>query len=782
MYDSFDEFNREVEGDGPLDSEVLILTDRPHYDDIPSGRLFQDPQAKKLIRLLQQHGIPRTRIRCESILQFVPPGRNYYTVPEAERTSWRTDCIKRLSQCTPNVVVALGDEALNLLTNKRGIDKWQLSILEVGIGIFPTESPTKVVPLFHPDRVNRQPAVWPFFAFGAQRVAEESRSKILTRVERQFTIQPSRDEVSTRLNTYRGASELGLDIETSRGKIFCLGIAPTPTEAISIPTLRCDYNSDKEYFQVWKEITSLLETQIPKVLQNGIYDCSYLSRYGIRVGGLFAEGSLDTMVAQKTLFPELPMGLDTIARIHTKEPYWKEEGKNWADRKDIESYYIYNCKDAAVMLEAAISLRAGLKKRGLWEYYQEAIKRNMIVAMEATFRQLPFDHQYHQKLKTKAIADLEQHHVRFQALAQNVQKREKPYNNMSVPDKKHLIKKMGFRIPVKRGKETTDALGLKKLRLKDADNPLVNCLLILSEKEKELSSYLNIELDPMTGRLPFTLYAHGTESARMSSGKDSWNRGLNAQTIPSYLRGMISVSKGHLIEVDLKQAEARVLAWYGPVPRMQKMFNEGIDIHRFMASRPGLFGGRPEDITYDQRQLGKKVIHAGDYDTREYTLSDMCLLESNLVLPIHRSKQMLNAMHAEFPGVRQNYHRKIKEQVLSKRMLRTPLGAERYFYGRPSDSQFLKEAYSYVPQNVVTLVIDFLLHHVFGFCHILLQTHDGCLLWVPDDRRLKELLDRILDQDAWNPTMPMAGGDLRIPIEVLFGKSWTKEMEEVRVA
>ena len=39
-----------------------------------------------------------------------------------------------------------------------------------------------------------------------------------------------------------------------------------------------------------------------------------------------------------------------------------------------------------------------------------------------------------------------------------------------------------------------------------------------------------------------------------------------------------------IIEVDLKQAESRFIAFDGPIPKMQEMYEAGIDIHKYVAS------------------------------------------------------------------------------------------------------------------------------------------------------------------------------------------------------
>jgi DNA polymerase-1 len=313
-----------------------------------------------------------------------------------------------------------------------------------------------------------------------------------------------------------------------------------------------------------------------------------------------------------------------------------------------------------------------------------------------------------------------------------------------------------------------------KLRLRDPESTMLNNLIRYSEKAKELSSYLQYAYDD-DGRMRYTLSVHGTETGRMSCYKDPWNRGLNIQTVPKHLRHQYIASPGmRMIEVDLRQAESRFVAWDAPEPTMIEMYKSGADIHRFVASQPELFNKTLGEISGDERQLGKKVGHAANYGMKEYTLSETCLVEMDLVLPTAKAKRMLAGYHRIFPGVRL-WQNKVRNEVLHRKRLRTPLGFERYFYARPSDDQ-AKEAYAYRPQNVVTQTINHLALHMFGHARLLMQGHDALLMEVPEER-MKPALARIYDLAAWNPSYVLPGGVFQIPIEVKVGVNWYELVE-----
>lgn len=754
------ELVREIIGDGPEDARILVITDRPSYNDKAAGRPLSDFTGKLLFSQFLKAGISRSRVRVESLCERIPPDRKFFLLDAFEQNRWRDDCLRRISEFRPNVVVPLGEEPLRLVTGKHSINKWHLSILD-GINGW------KVIPLHHPDYIMKFFKEIPFLTFGAMRVAEESQFPEIRKVERNFLINPTCEEAIAWIDAHQGTEFLCTDIETGQGQITCIGFSTDPREAICIPTLPRDY-SPTDFHKLWCAIGSILGNDSKKVAQNGIYDASYLSKYGIRIRNFHH----DTMIAQKFLHPELPMGLDTVARLYTKEPYWKDEGKDWGLRQDINQLYYYNCKDTAVTLEAAHAQKIDLKQRSLEKLFYEKQMAYCPAAWQMSWTGLPIDQAERTRLREETEKEITQLKAVLDSEAERVL--GKVINPKSHKDVKDLLRMSGYRIPVKHDKETSNKEALMKLRLKDPESKILTPLIKIGEANKKLSNYINYRHDP-DNRLRFTLYNGATESMRWSSGLDPWGNGLNGQTIPADTKSQFIAPPGEvLIEMDLRQAESRFVAWDGPVPVLQQMYRDGIDIHRFVASRPQMFNKPMDQITKDERQLGKKTGHAANYGMMAPTLADQCLKEMDLVLSVSKAESMLNGYHSVMDGGIRRWQRKIEEEVTRTKRLRTPLGYERYFYDRIGPDLF-REAYAYRPQNTVVGVLNELLLFLFGKPHVTLlnQIHDALLLSVPETHS-KEIIDLIKDEDRWNPRMQLAGGELRIPIEIKIGKIWNK--------
>ena len=65
---------------------------------------------------------------------------------------------------------------------------------------------------------------------------------------------------------------------------------------------------------------NVLDSPVPKVFQNGLYDIHRLWRgYGLAV----RNAEHDTMLLHHALQPESPKGLDYLGSIYTNEAAWK---------------------------------------------------------------------------------------------------------------------------------------------------------------------------------------------------------------------------------------------------------------------------------------------------------------------------------------------------------------------------------------------------------------------------------------------------------------------------
>jgi DNA polymerase I-like protein with 3'-5' exonuclease and polymerase domains len=250
---------------------------------------------------------------------------------------------------------------------------------------------------------------------------------------------------------------------------------------------------------------------------------------------------------------------------------------------------------------------------------------------------------------------------------------------------------------------------------------------------------------------------------------------------------------------DYSQAEARVVAWAGPIPAMRTWFQTGEDIHLNVARLIGrivhenkiemphglwrkswteIVKGDPE------RQLAKNTVHGNNYD--------MGALKFGLVtgLPHKYARIVQDMYHAIFPEIRGNYHKWIRDELNKNRTLTNPLGWKRTFYDAYG-SELERAAYAWYPQSTIGLLTIRTLTHVcevfkedYSNAKILtpsriralgldvqLQVHDSIGVVLPNDPTLVAAAARRIKEIAEYPLI-IKGEPLVVPVDFKIGPTW----------
>lgn len=666
---------------------------------------------------------------------------------------------------TFNIIVTLGENSLRFATGKESIWKWHLSPLD-GLHI------KKVVPTFDFETIWKDWSLGLYFEMALKRAAQNLEPGPWKRKEERYVLGPSPDEAISRLDALmqNPPEWLSLDIETGRNQINTFGVAWSASDALAIKVLP-ESIPPAAFKALWERIGKLCESETWKIMQNGIYERMYLSRYGIKVNAF----KHDTMVAQKFLWPELEKGLDNVGRIYTMEPYWKDDGrvaseagkqKDWGDIRDWGRHFTYNARDTSNTFIACMGQIEDLRNRGMYDLYDRYIRRLFDAAYEMGARGLPLN----KTSQTRLIAEYEAKSASLVAAL------SKEINPRSPKAKADLLKSKGYTLPTKRstGKETTDELGLKKLRLKHPNDKDLALLLEIAGIEKALSSYLRVKtLDD--DRIRFMLDCHGTETGRMSCTKDPWDGGFNAQTMTDYVKKMIEWRPDEdrvFVEIDLSQAETRFVAYDACEETLLGMLERKEDIHRYVAAE--IYGKPMAEITHEERQLGKKSGHGANYNMGVSTFQESCLKEMDLVLDRRMATRTLEAYHKLFPGIRR-WHAQIRDTVYRQRRLENPLGRIRYFYGRTDDNTY-REAYAYRPQSTVPDIANGLM---LGLCDergagrldfwLHAQVHDSVLISCRT-AEVPRIVEFSRKSEKWHPEVILPAGRLVIPTEAKWGR------------
>lgn len=162
------------------------------------------------------------------------------------------------------------------------------------------------------------------------------------------------------------------------------------------------------------------------------------------------------------------------------------------------------------------------------------------------------------------------------------------------------------------------------------------------------------------------------------------------------LRSYLVAAPGkELLAFDLSAAEAWVVAYLANCEAMKNtLINKG-DLHKLTAK--SIFEN--EDISKEQRYIGKKLNHSCNYGTGPFKIQESINAEGIISVTVAECKVFhakWKALYWEIPS----WWMKVQQQLEVNRTLTTPYGRSNTFLGFWGDDLF-KEGYAYVPQSTV---------------------------------------------------------------------------------
>ena len=778
--------------EGPLNAKIVFVGEAPGAEEEIYQRPFVGPAGQLLNEFLQQAGIIRDLCRFENVLQFRPyrndisPYIKFGTKNVKESQEFkeaRAALIERLNKTDANVIVPLGNVPLYALTGLTAITKRRGSIL------YSDTVHKKVISTIHPSAALRQYVYRYFIIHDLKRIKEESLFPEAEILDRTFFLEPSFTAVMEYLDQCMSLDMIGFDIEIMSEEVSHVGVAMSPTNVMCIPL----YEGGKDYFTadqeaaVWRKLDHLLSNpNVIKVGQNLTFDSTFVNtKYGICVRPIE-----DTMVASGILFPNYPKGLDFLVSIYCNgEPYYKDEGKKWWKNPFLDNltFRRYNAMDAAVVLEIFPQQVEELKRMNNYETYlhqvalieplafitAKGIRMNAEGLKKASFNSEVRIAELQKELN--GIVGFEINHNSPKQMQEYFYERKHimPYRRNILVD--------GVRTSV----ITCDENALKRIAGKGYKEAQI--VLEMRHLSKMKGTYYDIVLDK-DNRLRCS-YTPITKQGRLSSGKTIFGTGGNLQNQPEEMKRMMIADEGHiLVNVDLSQAENRIVAYVALVPRMMKAFENGKDIHSLTASL--LFNKPANEISdekgstdigggkYSERDLGKRSNHGFNYGLGPDKFAVMN------ELAIAEGRAIYAKYHAIYPEVRQ-WHASIQEQLNRSRVLVNSYGRRRLFVERWGEALF-GGAYNFIPQSNVADKINreglcYIYYNQDKFYYVILlnQVHDSIIFEFPlsaGPRALAEVLQLICK--SLETPVSWKGRTFVIPADIGIGFNLGKRNEE----
>lgn len=776
-----------VESIGPSRAKIFIVGEAPGEHEEAEGKPFVGGSGRLLNRLLMEAGMVREECRIGNVMNVRPPKNDFghFYIDRQKRipTQELIDSIARLKEeireCNPNIVLALGNEALRALTGERGVTKWRGSIL------FSRDLGCKVIPTIHPAALLRSWNNVPLVMFDFKRVREESKSAEYSLRTRDFMLRPSFEKVMQELDRMEEEKKkLSFDVETDEDRhITALALSDSPWTSLSIPftlSTGAPYWTIEEEEAIWLKVKVVMEDEeIAKVAQNAQFDILMfmINPYHIKVKGLVH----DTMCAHHTIYPEMASseeqltgkhsigggkGLGLLCSIYTRQPYYK----HWGKSGDDEMFWRYNCMDAAVTYEVADVEEREMKEFGVWDFYHRLVHPLIPILLDMQMRGVKID----QPLREQAYKEYEADTVKLQALLDGAVGHV--VNVMSPKQLQILLyEDLGLPTKYKRGttRVTTDEQALEELSAK-YKSPVFELILKIRHNRKLMSTYLS-DKGGEDGRIRCSYIIGGTETGRLSSRESVFGSGTNLQNIPKGVcRRMFVADEGRVfIEADLSQAEARVVAYLAEEERLIDLFNRGGDIHTQNAA--WIYSKAVGDVTYEERELAKRLVHASNYGIGPRTFAHHAGVNER------EAKRLLERYFDTFPRIRA-WHMKVKAALSKSRTMKTPMGRKRTFFGMWGDSLF-RQAYAFVPQSTVADVLNLALIRFVNLAAVhredyqpMLQVHDAFAAQCREGE-VGDCAGTI--REAFNIPITIGGREFVIPVGMNVGKNW-QDMEKIK--
>lgn len=790
----------------PPHGRVALIGEAPGEDEENHGVPFVGRSGQFLDRILSDVGINRRHCFVGNVCQVRPPGNDIsrlgydHALVSEGLAQLRAD----LTLFNPTVCVLLGATPLWAAGVGGKITEWR-GTLFISSQLIPSH-PVKCLPTLHPAGVLREFSGFPLLKFDLSRAARESSTPTLTLPQRDLIINAEPGLLCYLMDNWPAGVRCSLDIEGGLGGWTCVSICSAPTRSYTIPWGRLPID---DYCAVLRSFARLMaRTDVPKVLQNSLYDNFVLSYgFGIPIRNV-AE---DTMLKGWEVYCELPKGLGTQASIWTREPFYKAERKS----SDADTYFRYCAKDSAVTLEICEAQDNVLKGKSYEHYRKNVQMLNPLLYME--LRGIRYDQE---KIKTKLTETKEKIELVGRDLCAHA-KGELRGEKGSLSAKrlqKALYETLGYEPQYKKEqgrkteKLTSDIEALLHLRKKLPQDEFLNGILRHRHLEGIIET-LQIQPDG-DGRVRCGYNVVGTETGRLTCYTSPTGAGANLQTITKSLRSnYVADPEYDFFQCDLEGADgwtvaahcARLGDW-----TMLDDYNAGIKPAKVI----GLlyyFGPQINQLDRDSLKfccdkifplvlervgkwlyLGcKRVQHGSNYlmgiPTMLLNIMKDSYKESGE--PVYMEHSIARALQdlyfSRYPGVR-IWHKWGESKLVADGQLTSASGQTRTFFGRRFGKDIhdtVKEFLAHEPQSNTTWATNLAMLNLWNdrenrrpdgslIIEPLHQVHDAlCGQWPVSARDWARAKVRSYFQN----TLRIAEIDIQIPFDGAFGPSWGEQ-------
>lgn len=746
--------------EGSTTAKIIFVSDFQRSDEVFERVSLSEARKTYIVNALNRAGVPESDYAFTLIWPTMPKDLNPRNLSDEQRVLGQLACKKLINDSSANVIVPLGEYALNFITGLEDINKQKCSILQVKAEF----GAKKAIPLPHPEHIQKVREDQAYLSFGCQRLAKEKESSLLSVPDRKFllSLDLTFEEILSYLeDKVLSASEIAIDVETGRGQVNTHGFAISPTEAIAVDVSPASYAASK-YHKLWSVIAKILESDVPKIAQNAIYESQWASRYGIDLRNV----SFDTMWAMKMLHPSLEKGLDNVGRIYTEYPYWKDDHSGWNNVRNWRSHLKYNCCDTTGTFAAKVNMQADLKHRKLDGMFSEYMSKLFPRCQDMSNYGILVNENRLKAVKTDIERDLAEATGKLDALTEH--KFGRKINPNSPKQVKEVLKELKIKIPTSKGKETIAKDALIRLRKTHPKEDFLINLIQVNKLSSQLDTYFNFSYDS-DNRARFSVDAFHNEFGEWNSGTNPFGSGFSMDDVPKKTREFLVADEGcDLLQLSFHWAEVRYLAFDSGDSRLMDMVSKHYSPFKFIASQ--MFR-KQVDLLHDlsiECRIAEQAIYASAYGTSARAFATECMGRFGFSMSETEARRYMQIVTENFAGLIKRQFR-IQDQIKRSRTLTNGLGRTITYYDRLNEDLF-KKAYQWGFRSTKADILN----HLTAYCEnaqILVRNNDILLIQVEDASFAYEIIDKVESME-WHPEIKNIYGSLMLPVRFKIGKTW----------
>ena len=332
----------------------------------------------------------------------------------------------------------------------------------------------------------------------------------------------------------------------------------------------------------------------------------------------------------------------------------------------------------------------------------------------------------------------------------------------------------------RQGRVTADRNAREELQTYPIATQIAKHINAIADLGKKID-VLRTGIDP-DGRIRTRYNIAGASTGRFSSSLSEFGTGGNLQNIEELIRAILIADFDYkFAKMDAKSGESFVVgAIEWNLFRDSRYLDacESGDPHTAVARicwpnlpwtgdlrRDKEIAEKPYYRHYTYRFMCKKLGHGSNYGGQPDTLAEQSKLPINVVADFQPK------YFRAFPAHKQ-WQEWTREELRKVGYLISLMGRKRYFFGRRTDPDVIREAIAYDPQSSLADIVNRALLKLWkmNLCPIVFQDHDALTFMYPEEQEdeiIPELMKHLI------VPVPLAHGrELRIPYDCEVG--WNK--------